>query len=810
MECRFWEAAVSTRLHRKIQHKRLFDSARRGILIVRSKEEVRRMSERQRTCIAIDLKSYYASVECMARGLDPMTTNLVVADISRAEKTICLAVSPSLKAYGIPGRARLFEVVQRVREVNAERQRHAPGRQFTGKSTDAMDLKAAPALAVDYVVAPPRMAKYIEISTHIYNVYLKYIAPEDIHVYSIDEVMIDATSYLGTYHMTARELARTMILDVLRTTGITATAGIGTNLYLCKVAMDIMAKHVAPDESGVRIAELDEMSYRRQLWTHRPLTDFWRVGKGYAKKLEAIGIYTMGDVARCSIGKAGDYYNEALLYKLFGINVLAKTKRECQEKLRQLTESMVGRNDRKVKSDMLFGDWLCYWYENHSKPTLRASTQNNYENVIHNHVLPEIGKIPLNKLSQNDLQQFYGRLKKNGRKRLTEQYGAGLSDRMVRMCHAVCRSALERAVRDDLLRTNPAIGCKLPPKKAKEMQVLDREELQKFLIQAQTDGYYELFLLDLCTGLRRGELIALQWEDLNFETGVLTVNKQAYTVNGELQIIPPKTKASVRKLVLPPAVLAVLREYRKKVDSRWMFPSPVKADRPITPGVARRRLQTILERADCKRVRFHDLRHTFATLALENGMDVKTLSAMLGHVSAVTTLDIYTHITGDMQRAAAASIDRSIGKMEPQEEAESEQKGIVDFQPYVGKKRKPGTGCVSELNDHLFEGRYSPIWPDGTQHSRNIYAHTREECEEKLKALITEMNEERKNLKEQLAGIAPPEKLTKKQRKLWDYMRLHPEVTEFSTIAKRTGLARNTVKKHYGMLAAMLGRTMTL
>ena len=487
-------------------------------------------------------------------------------------------------------------------------------------------------------------------------------------------------------------------------------------------------------------------------------------------------------------------------------NVLAKTKRECQEKLRQLTESMVGRNDRKIKPDMLFGDWLCYWYETHSKPTLRASTQNNYENVIHNHVQPEIGKIPLNKLSQNDLQQFYGRLKKNGRKRLTEQYGAGLSDRMVRMCHAVCRSALERAVRDDLLRTNPAIGCKLPPKKAKEMQVLDREELQKFLIQAQADGYCELFLLDLCTGLRRGELMALQWGDLNFETGVLTANKQAYTVNGELQIIPPKTKASVRKLVLPPAVLAVLREYKKTVDSRWMFPSPVKADRPITPGVARRRLQTILERADCKRVRFHDLRHTFATLALENGMDVKTLSAMLGHVSAVTTLDIYTHITGDMQRAAAASIDRSIGKAEPQEETEPERKGIVDFQPYAGKKRKPGTGCVSELNDHLFEGRYSPIWPDGTQHSRNIYAHTREECEEKLKALIAEMNEERKNLKEQLAGIAPPIKLTKTQRKLWDYMRLHPEVTEFSTIAKRTGRSRNTVKKHYGMVTAMLGR----
>ena len=433
-------------------------------------------------------------------------------------------------------------------------------------------------------------------------------------------------------------------------------------------------------------------------------------------------------------------------------NVLAKTKRECQEKLRQLTESMVGRNDRKVKPDMLFGDWLCYWYETHSKPTLRASTQNNYENVIHNHVLPEIGKIPLNKLSQNDLQQFYGRLKKNGRKRLTEQYGAGLSDRMVRMCHAVCRSALERAVRDDLLRTNPAIGCKLPPKKAKEMQVLDREELQKFLIQAQADGYYELFLLDLCTGLRRGELIALQWDDLNFETGVLTVNKQAYTVNGELQIIPPKTKASVRKLVLPPAVLAVLREYRKKVDSRWMFPSPVKADRPITPGVARRRLQTILERADCKRVRFHDLRHTFATLALENGMDVKTLSAMLGHVSAATTLDIYTHITDDMRLTAAANIDRGIGKAAPQEDAsepgretapaQAEKPSMTDFKPYIGRKRRSGTGCISQINDHLFEGRYSPKWPDGKKHARNVYAHTREECEEKLKVLIAEMKAE--------------------------------------------------------------------
>ena len=276
--------------------------------------------EENKTYIAIDLKSFYASVECRERNRDPLTTNLVVADPSRTEKTICLAVSPSLKAYGIPGRARLFEVVQKVREANNIRRRNIPDHHFTGTSDDSTKLSADMSLQLDYIIAPPRMALYMEYSTRIYDIYLKYIAPEDIHIYSVDEVFMDVTGYLNTYHMTARELAMTMIQDVLKTTGITATAGIGTNLYLCKIAMDIVAKHIEPDKDGVRIAELDEMSYRRQLWTHRPLTDFWRVGKGYAKKLEAIGIYTMGDVARCSIGKAGDYYNEALLYKLFGIN----------------------------------------------------------------------------------------------------------------------------------------------------------------------------------------------------------------------------------------------------------------------------------------------------------------------------------------------------------------------------------------------------------------------------------------------------------------------------------------------------------
>lgn len=275
---------------------------------------------KQRIYIAIDLKSFYASVECMDRGLDPLTTNLVVADQSRTEKTICLAVSPSLKSYGIPGRARLFEVVQKVKEVNAYRQSHAPGRQLSGSSSSASELAANPSLAVDYIVAPPRMAQYMKTSTGIYQVYLKYVAPEDIHVYSIDEVFMDVTNYLDTYRMTAHDLAMKMILDVLQTTGITATAGIGTNLYLCKIAMDIWAKHIPPDKNGVRIAELDEMSYRRNLWDHRPLTDFWRVGKGYMKKLEANGLYTMGDIARCSIGKPEAFHNEELLYKLFGIN----------------------------------------------------------------------------------------------------------------------------------------------------------------------------------------------------------------------------------------------------------------------------------------------------------------------------------------------------------------------------------------------------------------------------------------------------------------------------------------------------------
>ena len=272
------------------------------------------MDMKRRTYIAIDLKSFYASVECRERGLDPLDTNLVVADESRTDKTICLAVTPSLKTYGISGRARLFEVVQQVREANRGRLHDAPGHRFSGKSCFLSELTANPTLEIDYLIAPPRMAYYMEYSSSIYSIYLKYIAPEDIIVYSIDEVFMDVTDYLFTYKLTAHDLAMKIILDVLDTTGITATAGIGTNLFLAKVAMDIVAKHIPADKNGVRIAELDEMSFRRKLWTHQPLTDFWRIGRGYSKKLEEHGMFTMGDVARMSV------HNEDLLYQLFGKN----------------------------------------------------------------------------------------------------------------------------------------------------------------------------------------------------------------------------------------------------------------------------------------------------------------------------------------------------------------------------------------------------------------------------------------------------------------------------------------------------------
>ena len=437
-------------------------------------------------------------------------------------------------------------------------------------------------------------------------------------------------------------------------------------------------------------------------------------------------------------------------------SVTAPTKTECEEKLGKLREE-VGRRSERIKPDMLFGDWIDFWYQNFSKPKLRPTTQACYEGRIYTHIIPGIGQIPLCKLTQNELQQFYARLKKSGRKKHVEKFGESLSDRMVRSCHTTCRTALEKAVTEGLIRINPAVGCKLPPKKAKEMQVLTPAEIIRFLTQAKEEGYYEIFLLELTTGMRRGEIIGLKWRDLDLATGELHIARQVIRVKGETVVSQPKTKSSLRTVILAPDMVEILAELKQTVAGEWMFPSPVNEGQPRNPCALYHRFQTILERANCKKVRFHDLRHTFATMAIENGMDIKTLSTMIGHVSAETTLNIYSHITDTMQLQAAVKIDREIGGTnaempEPAPLKASEQptpKSATEpkFEPYKGKIRKPGTGCVTMINDHLYEGRFTPR-VNGKRISKNVYAKTREECEEKLAELIKAMKAEIKAEKE--------------------------------------------------------------
>ena len=343
-------------------------------------------------------------------------------------------------------------------------------------------------------------------------------------------------------------------------------------------------------------------------------------------------------------------------------NVTATEKGKCLEKLEQLKEKCGVQLTGKVKADMAFGDWMDFWYQQYEKQRIRPTTQSAYETKIYLHIIPTLGKIPLNKISQNDLQQFYNKLKVSGRLIHTDKYGDGLSDAFIRACHAMCRKGLQKAVEDGLIRVNPAIGCKLPPKKAREMQVLTREEMQRFMIQAKADGYFELFLLELSTGMRRGEIAALQWADLNMQTGELHISRQATTVHGNIQITTPKTKSSIRTVILPPEIVKILAEYRKKVNSRWMFPSPIKEDAPRHPSSIRKILERTLERAECKHIRFHDLRHTFATLSLKYGVDVKTLSGALGHYDAGFTLSTYTHATAEMKRDAADAIGNVISQ----------------------------------------------------------------------------------------------------------------------------------------------------
>jgi len=484
-------------------------------------------------------------------------------------------------------------------------------------------------------------------------------------------------------------------------------------------------------------------------------------------------------------------------------NVLANTKAECIEKLKKLQESYSEVAPFKVGPDMRFGDWINYWYENHSKPTIRPTTQKEYEGWIYTHAVPGLGHIPLNKLTQSECQKFLNDMKSNGRKIHRDTKGPEMAARSVRSCYHVIRMSLDRAVKEGLIKKNPILGCKLPPPETKEMKVLSKEEIQRFLIQAKEEGMYELFLLELTTGMRRGEILALTWDDLNFETGELRINKQVTPVGGKNILCEPKTKAAFRTIILPPVMVELLREYKKGIFSHLMFPSRIKPDQPIDPGYVRKRLQQILERADCKRVRFHDLRHTFATMSLEHGMDVKTLSAIIGHVSAKTTLNIYTHITSEMEENAAVSIDRGIAKAEVEEQETQKPAEPQEFVPHTGPRRRPGTGYIKQLKDNLWEGRYSPVWPDGKKRSRNVYGRTREETEAKLADLILQMKAEIAALR---SGKATeyPDGVSPKKKQLAAYLIENPGASNKSYIARQLNMDVTTVRKYYEEVRAEL------
>ncbi len=439
-------------------------------------------------------------------------------------------------------------------------------------------------------------------------------------------------------------------------------------------------------------------------------------------------------------------------------NVLAKTKGECVEKLKALKVTIVPMTPKTTKAGMTFGEWLQFWYVNYCKPGVRPSTQRCYEGFIRLYLIPQVGDVPLNKLTQKDLQEFFNWMKMDGRSKDRDSKGEGLSSQIVHNCHSLCYKALEKAIAENLIVINPAVGCKLPPLRRKEMQVLSREEMQKLLIQAKDEGYYEIFLLELTTGLRVGELMALQWDDLNFTTGELRVNKQVYQTKGELTVSQPKTKAANRTVILPPAVVEVLREYKRTVSSRWLFPSPKKEDAPLAPSAASHRLALIQKHAGCKKVRFHDLRHTFATNALEHGMDVKTLSTIIGHVSSATTLNVYAHVTDDMKKEAAVKIDQGIAKEAPPADTPQAEVShtMTDFKPQRGKRRYWGSGDLGQPKGegHRWNGRYSIKWPDGRKETRNIYADTKEECERLLAEMIAKMKVEVATEKRRLEGEA--------------------------------------------------------
>ena len=433
-------------------------------------------------------------------------------------------------------------------------------------------------------------------------------------------------------------------------------------------------------------------------------------------------------------------------------HVYAKTQKALTEKLHQSIECY---QDVELTEDsrMTLGEWLDRWLAEYKDGTIRPGTLEGYRNYIENYIKPQLGGKQVSLITTQDVQRMYRRLKNGGRVREDAEGSKRLSDSTVRHIHTMLHGAMKAAVQAHIIPKNPTENATVPKSNYKPMQVLSEQELDTFLQAVQKDDIWrDFFYTELMTGLRRGEICALMWRDFDAKAGTLGISRTLHSKGqGIYALGDTKTSQGNRTIILPESVAALLRARKKASISQWIFPQPTSPELPMNPGTAYRRLKTLLEEAGLPSIRFHDLRHTFATLALQNGMDVKTLSAMLGHVSAATTLDIYTHSTSDMQHAAARKIDCGIGKAElPDEPApQANTPAIVDFQPYMGKVRKPGTGCISQINDHLFEGRYSPTWIDGKKHARNVYAHTREECEEKLKVLIAEMKAELAELKRQ-------------------------------------------------------------
>ncbi len=439
-------------------------------------------------------------------------------------------------------------------------------------------------------------------------------------------------------------------------------------------------------------------------------------------------------------------------------NVLAKTKSECVEKLKALQATITPPTTEKVKADMTLEAWARFWYPTYRKPAIRPSSQRDYEGLMENHIFPKLGQRPLNKLTAQDFQQFFHWMKTDGRLRERDRYGPGLSDGMVHCCYGLCYSIMEKAAEERLIPKIPVAECKVPRGKPREMKLLTREELQRLLIQAKAEGYYEIFLLELTTGLRLGELAGLQWDDLNFKTGELRIKRQVQRIGGELVATEPKTKATIRSVILPEPVVTVFRGYKMTVTSKWMFPSPKKVeDSPRDPGSIRSRLYKILDHAGCKRIRFHDLRHAFATNSLAAGMDIKTLSAIIGHASSATTLNTYAHITDDMKRAAAEKIDKGILGAEPQNDTapEKSKPAMTAFQPRYGKHRYWRSGYLGKPKDsNRWNGRYTIRWPDGRKETRHVHADTKEECEILLEKLVTEMKRELATEKRRLGSEA--------------------------------------------------------